>query len=175
MDYEFILKFKIFEQDTPIDDAVERLGAVGCNDALVGIGVPGRIALSFTRSAESAQVAVLDALAEVKRALPSAQLIEAGPDWVGLTDVAEVVGVSRQNIRKLMVTHPASFPAAVHEGSASIWHLAPVLQWLQPRGPYPIAPSLMEVALTAMQINIAKEAECLLPELHQELRNLVAA
>jgi predicted DNA-binding transcriptional regulator AlpA len=175
MDYEFTLKFKISEQDHLVDDAVERLGVAGCDDALVGIGVPGRIALSFTRSAESAQTAILSALVEIKRALPSAQLIEAGPDWVGLTDVAEIVGVSRQNIRKLMVTHPASFPPPVHDGNASIWHLALVLQWLQPRGPYPITQSLLDVAHAAMQINIVKEAELLSPEVYQELRTLVVS
>jgi hypothetical protein len=30
---------------------------------------------------------------------------------VGLTDVAEIVGVSRQNMRKSMLAHPGSFPA----------------------------------------------------------------
>ena len=174
MEYEFTLKFICSEQDGLVDDAVEKLGAAGCNDALAGIGVPGRIALSFAHSAESAQTAILSALADVKHALPFAQLIEVSPDWVGLSDVAEVVGVSRQNIRKLIVTHPTSFPPPVHAGSTPIWHLALVLQWLQPRHQYPIAQSLLEVAHTAMQINIAKEAELLSPELRQALRVWIA-
>jgi hypothetical protein len=38
---------------------------------------------------------------------PGAELVEASPDFVGLTDVADLVGCSRQNIRKLMLTHSA--------------------------------------------------------------------
>ena len=62
-------------------------------------------------------------------------MIEVAPDLVGLTDVADIVGVSRQNMRKLMLAHPGSFPAPVHEGSASIWHLR-TLAWLQAKGSY---------------------------------------
>ena len=174
MEYDFTLKFKLSDTDCDINDVVERLGAAGCDDALVGIGTTGRIALNFTRHAESAQAAMLSALSDVKRAIPLAKLIEAGPDFVGLTDVAEVIGVSRQNIRKLMVTNAATFPPAVHDGSASIWHLALVLQWLQPRGSYQIGQGILDVARTAMQVNIAKEAELLSPKLRQEMRELVA-
>ncbi len=70
----------------------------GCDDALVGVGQPGRIALDFTREARSASEAVLSAIKDVQRAIPGARLIEAGPDYVGLTEVAEMVGVTRQNI-----------------------------------------------------------------------------
>lgn len=69
-------------------------------------------------------------------ALASTKLIEVASDLVGLTDVADIVGVSRQNMRKVMLAHPESFPAPAHEGSASLWHLADVLDWLQPRGSY---------------------------------------
>lgn len=174
MEYDFTLKFKLSDADANTDDVIERLGAAGCDDALVGTGSPGRVALNFTREAESAQAAVLSALSDVKQAIPLAQLIEVGPDFVGLTDVADMVGVSRQNIRKLMVSHAATFPPAIHDGSTSIWHLALVLQWLQSRGPYQIAQSLIEVAGTAMQVNIAKEAEQLSPRFRQEMRQLVA-
>jgi len=78
-------------------------------------------------------------VADVRSAVPSARLIEVAPDLVGLTDVAEIVGVSRQNICKLMLAHPGSFPAPVHEGSASIWHLADVLAWLQAKGGYSLS------------------------------------
>ena len=96
MEYEFVLKFKLDDADSADDDVVERLGAAGCDDATVGIGLPGRIALSFTREASSAKQAILSALEDVKRAIPSAELIEVSPDLAGLTDIAELVGVSRQ-------------------------------------------------------------------------------
>src|SRR5438270_9101481 len=134
MEYVFALKFQLSEEDCDHDDLVERLGASGCEDALVGVGQPGRIALDFTREAECAEAALVSALADVKRAIASAKLIEAAPDFVGLTDVADFVGVSRQNMRKLMVNYPTSFPPPVHEGSAAVWHLAEVLSWLKAKG-----------------------------------------
>ena len=176
MEYNFTLKYQLAEQDGNHDALVERLGAAGCDDALVGIGQPGRLALEFIREAESAEAALLSALADVKRAMPSAKLIEAAPDFVGLTDVADVVGVSRQNMRKLMVSHPASFPTPIHEGSASIWHLAEVMSWLEARGTYSVDAPTLEVARSAMQINLAKEVEVrqLQPKVLKVLRGLVA-
>lgn len=157
MEYTFTLKYQLTDDDRDMDALVERLGEAGCDDALIGIGRPGRLALEFTREAADGDEAVRSALADVCRAAPSARLIEVAPDLVGLTDVAEIVGVSRQNMRKLMLAHPASFPTPVHEGSASIWHLADVLAWLQGRGGYRLAVNVQEVAQVAMRINVAKE------------------
>lgn len=157
MEYAFELKVSLSGTDCDANEIVDRLGAAGCDGALVGVGSPGRISLSFVREAESAEAAVLSALADVNRLVPSARLIEVGPDFVGLTDVAELIGMSRQNIRKLMLTHATTFPPPVHVGSASIWHLALVLQWLQGKGQYRIPPGVLEVARVAMSLNIAKE------------------
>lgn len=157
MEYIFTLKYQLADSERDGNALVERLGEAGCDDALVGIGQPGRLALEFTREAESADAAVRSALADVRRAVPEARLIEVAPDLVGLTDVAELVGVSRQNMRKLMLSHSGSFPVPVHEGSASIWHLADVLAWLQARGSYSLAMEVLEVARVALQVNVAKE------------------
>jgi predicted DNA-binding transcriptional regulator AlpA len=105
--------------------------------------------------------------------VPSASLIEVAPDLVGLTDVADIVGVSRQNMRKLMLAHPGSFPAPVHEGSASIWHLADVLAWLQARGSYSLAKDVLDVARVALQVNVAKEGQRLRSSASKALRALV--
>jgi hypothetical protein len=67
-----------------------------------------------------------------------------------------------------------SFPTPVHEGSAALWHLAPVLQWLENRGAYRVERALLEVAHIAMQINLAKEANCLETPVRTEVRMLVA-
>ena len=174
MEYEFELKFKLAANDADADELVERLGEAGCKDAVIGTGQPGRIALNFTREAVSAQRAIVSALKDVKRAIPGATLIEVSPDFAGLTDVAQCVGVTRQNMRKLMLTHAESFPAPVHEGSAAIWHLSPVLQWLKNRCGYPIEQALLDVAHIAMQINLAKEAGRLEGPMRREVRALVA-
>lgn len=173
MEFIFTLKYQLAGEDRDPDALVEDLGGAGCDDALVGIGQPGRLALEFTRDATDAETAVRSALADVRRALPSARLIEVAPDLVGLTDVADIVGMSRQNMRKLMLTHRDSFPAPVHEGSASIWHLADVLAWLQASGSYSIAGEVLDVARVALQVNLAKEGRRLPRATSKELEALV--
>lgn len=173
MEYIFTLKYQLSVEDSDLDDIVERLGSAGCDDALVGVGQPGRIALEFTREAESAEAALVSALSDVKRAIPSARLIEAAPDFVGLTDAADVVGVSRQNMRKLMVNYPTSFPPPVHEGSTAVWHLADLLAWLQAKGGYDVDRSTADVAAAAMQINLAKAANQITRRVQREVRELV--
>ena len=158
MEYVFTLKYQLADSDSDLDALVGHLGTAGCDDALVGVGQPGRLALEFSREAGSAAEAVHSALVDVKKAIPSARLIEASPDLVGLTDVADVVGVSRQAMRKLMLTHRATFPMPVHEGSASIWHLVEVLDWLMTRGGYQIDVGVLDIAKVALEVNIAKEA-----------------
>ena len=174
MEFEFTLKFTFAAGSSQdMDQLVERLGAAGCNDALIGIGQAGRIALDFTREAESAKQAIFSALEEVRGAIPTAKLLEAAPDFVGLTDVAELIGVTRQNMRKLSITHKDTFPIAMHEGSAALWHLSPILQWLKERA-YPVKQSLLDVAYIAMQINLTKEASQIEHDVQTELLEFVA-
>lgn len=174
MEYTFTLKYQLAENDSDADALVERLGEAGCDDALVGIGQPGRMALEFTREAESAQAAVRSALADVRRAVPLAKLVEAVPDFVGLTDVAEMIGVSRQAMRKLMLSHAATFPAPVHEGSAAIWHLAEVLGWLEVKGGYALEPTMLETARATLEANLTKEVYRLPVTSARELKLLIA-
>ncbi|CRI58775.1 AlpA family transcriptional regulator [Pseudomonas sp. CCOS 191] len=158
MEYEFTLKYQLTE-DMDVDALIERLGKAGCDDAVVGSGQPGRLALAFAREGGTAREALHSALADVRQVLPDARLIEASPDLVGLTDVAELVGVSRQNMRKLMLTHHRSFPAPVHDGTLSLWHLADILSWMQARGTHAVAQAVHELAIVAMQVNVARAQE----------------
>lgn len=157
-EYEFTLSFRL--KDLAEDPArhVEALGAAGCTDAVVGIGQAGRIALQFTRAARSAQAAVASALREVRRAIPGAALVEASPDYVGATDIAALAGFSRQNMRKLVDNNPATFPAAVHDGSPALWHLAEALAWLRDHHGFEIDARLLDVSRATMRLNVAKEA-----------------
>ncbi len=95
MEFTFTLKYQLTTSDTDIDALIEQLVEEGCDDALVGFGQSGRIGLEFVREASNAREAVGSALADVRRAVPDAKLIEATPDLVGLTDVAELMGASR--------------------------------------------------------------------------------
>lgn len=95
MEFTFTLKYQLTASNADIDALIEQLVEEGCDDALAGVGQSGRIGLEFVREASNAREAVESALADVRRAVPDAKLIGATPDPVGLTNVAEVMGVSR--------------------------------------------------------------------------------
>ena len=173
-EFEFTLKFSLTSGPLEPDAYIERLGECGCDDALLGVGKSGRIALLFNRASENALNAVLSAIKDVKHAIPDAQFIEATPDLVGLTDIAEILGYSRQNIRKLMLKNRTSFPAPVHEGKAALWHLSSVLTWLLQENRYSVDEALLHIAKANMQLNIAKEAAKLDPSLQAEVILAVA-
>lgn len=176
-EYEFTLKFAIKASATEIDTIVERLGAEGCTDALVGLGQPGLIGLEFTREAPSAIAAVTSAITDVRRAIPDALLVEAAPDLVGLTDIAALLGYSRQNVRKIVVKALSEFPPPVHEGSPSMWHLFPVLRWFKQKGAEPISQGMLDIAFVNRQVNLAKEMQAMEPvepSVQRHMRKLFA-
>lgn len=151
-DYTFLLKYRL-PPGLDGDAAVEELGAQGCTDALAGIGIAGRLALEFERNGDSAYGAISGSIRDVRDALPSAELIEVGPDLVGLTEIAELMGTSRQNMRKLLLGAGGS-PVPAHDGSTTLWHLVEVMDWLVAAKGYPADPKLRETALAARRINL---------------------
>lgn len=154
-DYDFTLSFALpTDRDDP-EQYVEPLGDAGCTDALLGIGCRGQIGLMFTREAATAEEAVLSAIRDVMGAIQGARLVEATPDLVGLSDVAELLGVSRQNVRKLVVDSEQAEPPAVHEGNPTLWHLADVLRWLRVEKGYRVDDRLMAIAEVTRQVNLA--------------------
>lgn len=173
-DYDFILKFDLPDPNADPEQFVDSLYEAGCDDASVGIGQHGRIALNFIRQGESAFNAIASAIVDVKKAIPGARLIEATPDLVGLTDIAEIVGCSRQNIRKLAVAYKSEFPAPIHEGSAGLWHLSKVLRWLKVEKNYEIEESLIEVSSANMQVNLASRMRDIDPAIQRNLRSIMA-
>lgn len=165
MEYIFTLKYQLVEQKGASDALIDKLAEAGCDDALIGLGIPGRIALEFIRDAPSAQQAMESALKQINTVLPNARLFEVSPDYVGLTDVADLIGVTRQNMRKLMLTHHLSFPAPIHEGAATIWHLADVLTWLRNKGGYSVPEDIQETAVAALSLNLSKEMKLHYPQI----------
>jgi hypothetical protein len=77
------------------------------------------------------------------------------PDLVGLSDVAALLRVTRQNARKLVVDCEALAPPPVHEGRPTLWRLAKLLDWLRSEKGYAVSEELIELAEVAMQINLA--------------------
>jgi hypothetical protein len=171
--YDFTLNFALPQQDVDPGVYVEQLFADGCDDALIGIGQHGRLALDFTREAPSASEAIIGALADVQRVVPGAKLIEASPDFVGLTDIANILGFTRQNMRKLFVKSGPKFPLPVHEGKPAIWHLATVLDWFTKETKRDLDGSLLEVSRVNMQCNLVKETAGLDDGVSDQLKALV--
>lgn len=157
IEYEFTLKFSLPDTGEDADKYIDALAAAGCDDALIGVGQRGRIALDFTRTARSAFEAISTAFRDVRRAIPKSALVEASPDFVGLTDVADLVGFTRQNMRKLVIANLSTFPVAVHEGKPAIWHLSPILTWLVEKQNRNVDAALLDVAKANMTLNITKE------------------
>ena len=163
MEYEFSLKFKLPASQSKTDEVIELLGAQNCTDAMVGLGQPGYLGLDFIRESASAKEAVLSAIKDVQTAISDIELVEASPDYVGLSDVAEIVGQTRQNLRKIMIGHHQQFPAPVHSGNPSLWHLAEVLDFLKSRQVLASA-TVYEVAQATMQINLACQQPLIDPD-----------
>lgn len=172
--FEFTLKFTLPEGEPNAECYIEKLAMVGCDDALIGIDQPGRIALQFTRAANDASSAILSAIHDIKKAIPDAQLTEATPDLVGITDIAELLGFSRQNMRKLILNNSHNFPIPVHEGKSSIWHLAKVLKWFTEERQRPVDPTLLDTAYTTMQVNLTRERENIDPALQSRMAALIS-
>ena len=97
-------------------------------------------------------------------------LLSRGVSTAGdLSDIADVLGFSRQNMRKLMINNRASFPLPIHEGKAAIWHLSNVLSWCREGNRYQVNEFLQDVAKANMQLNITKEIENIDPLMNSKI------
>ncbi|MDZ4729934.1 MAG: DNA-binding protein [Xanthomonadales bacterium] len=152
--YDFTLKFRLKNPEESAEKYARVLAENGCDDALVGIGKLGRVSLNFTREATSAFAAITSAIKDVKKSIPGVLLVEATPDFVGITDIADIYGSSRQYIRQVVFNQAVSFPEPVHEGNPSLWHLADVLNWITTHEPKRLDRELLEISQLNMQINL---------------------
>ncbi len=73
-EYDFTLKFNLEDSLADPDDLIERLYAGGCDDALIGVGNKGYVALNFIREASSAYEAISSAINDVKRVVSGVTL-----------------------------------------------------------------------------------------------------
>jgi hypothetical protein len=155
-EYDFTHKYRLSEASADAEEYLEALAEAGCDDTVVGIGQNGRISLNFIREASSALEAITSAIADVQKAIPDAKLVEATPDFVGVTDIADLFSVSRQYIRQLIQSRGVSFPEPVHEGKPSLWHLMDILVWFRENQARNIEAEIYEVAKINMQLNVFK-------------------
>ena len=165
-EYEFTLTFTLPGTQ---DDPEQHLGALfeaGCDDAIVGTGTPGTIALEFNRDANSATNAIESAIRDVTKAIPGVSLVEAKPDLVGLTDVAEILDCSRQNIRKYAVGYP-NFPRPVVSWKFQLWHLWELAKFDK----FSIPETIIEISKVAWKLNLDLQNRKYKAELEDNDRN----
>lgn len=174
-EYEFTLKFELPDHNTDPEIFIDKLYESGCDDALIGIGKKGYLALEFTRESSSAYEAMSSAIKDVRKVIPQANIVEASPDFVGVTDVANLLGCTRQNIQKLISKGNSQCPPAVYGGAQSIWHLAELLTWLAKYKEYSIKESLIETARTTMNLNLAKQSQTLDPDMQENFKILITS
>jgi len=156
--YEFTLSFELPNPSTDPSTLLDALYEAGCDDATPGVGRPGMLALEFTREAPSADAAVKSAIKHVHRAVPRAKLVAIAPDLVSVSEIAELTGVTRQNIHKYVAgeihTLTVPFPPAVYTGTPSLWRLSDVAPWLTKHTKLRIDKSLLELAFVTSRLNL---------------------
>ncbi|MEO1446514.1 MAG: hypothetical protein AAFV46_09805, partial [Cyanobacteria bacterium J06635_11] len=92
----------------------------------------------------------------------------------GFTDIAETVGCSRQNIRKLFLATSSSCPhPSYSHGNPALWHLADVLLWLQQNKGYSIHPAFIDIATITKSLNTLINWRQLTPEQRQQAEAIV--
>ncbi len=85
-EYEFTLKFTLDNISSNAEDYISNLEKEGCDDATIGIGKNGCIALLFNREANDARQAVISAINNVLKAIPNAKIIDdATLDSIGIS------------------------------------------------------------------------------------------
>ena len=97
-EHDFTLTFNLEDPQADPGDFIEKLYEGGCDDALIGVGNKGYVALNFIREASSRKEAICSAINDVKKVIPSATLIEEPSDFVCLSDAAQIRECTQQNI-----------------------------------------------------------------------------
>lgn len=171
-EYEFVLRFQLPESEAQAEQYLDVLYEAGCDDATIGVGLPGYIGLDFCREADSAEQAVISAVNDVKRAIPDAKLTEVTPDLLNITEIADLISstlqkVSRQAMRKYAFGQIAKmksrFPAAAIMSSSPLWHVDEVVFWLieNNKADKVKAQRLIEISKTARALNVRLQAQAI--------------
>lgn len=133
--YNFTLTLSGVTSDTPgLEDA---LFTAGCDDALVCF-YGTAVYLEFDRESETLVQAVLTAVRDIEFAGINARVESVDSTLVGLSDIAELTGLTRQAVALLKDGARGSrkFPGPVQrvKGNSPLWHWSAVVDWLVQEG-----------------------------------------
>ena len=154
MIFEFTITFAIPEKKWDIDDISDKIFASGFNDALVLMGIRGIIGLDVFRESPAAEKAIETAFDDVTKVFPDAVFLDVKPDLVSISDIATLVGQSRQNLRKLV-----EFPPPTITGPKPYWHLYQVIKWYEKRRMIPFSKNTIETSKAAWIFNLHLEKQ----------------
>ncbi|MCS2162664.1 DNA-binding protein [Scandinavium sp. H11S7] len=136
----------------------DRLFTAGCNDALVCF-YGTAVYLEFDRDAQSLAQAVLCAVNDIESAGIGARVESVDSTLVGLSDIAELTGLTRQAIALLKDGARGSrqFPGPVQrvKGNSPLWHWRTVVDWLASEGRIPPDSPLITNAHILDSMNLA--------------------
>lgn len=77
MTYHFTLIYRLPDLNTTGDDVIEKFGAAGKTDVLIGTGRDGIVAFEYSRQGRDAEAVVMEAMADIEEIIPRATLIES--------------------------------------------------------------------------------------------------
>lgn len=130
----------------------------GCDDALVCF-YGTAVYLEFDREADTLTQAVLTAIQNIEPAGIRARVESVDSTLVGLSDIAELTGLTRQAVALLKEGARGSrqFPGPVQrvKGNSPLWHWRTVVDWLASEGRIPADSPLITHAHVLDSINLA--------------------
>ncbi|WP_275076418.1 helix-turn-helix transcriptional regulator [Providencia rettgeri] len=135
----------------------DALFAAGCDDALVCY-YGKSVYLEFDREASSLDAAIEAAIADIESAEIPMQVASVDSTLVGLSDIAELAGLTRQAVALLKdgTRGKGNFPAPVQRlsGNSPLWDWARIATWLKDNNRLGHAPELCEKARTLCKWNL---------------------
>lgn len=97
------------------------------------------------------------AVENIRRALPRSVLQYVGPDELQLDQIAAMLSLPSACLRELQRENPETFPRPL-AGASDCFHLAHVLSWVRAAGGIEVDDDLLDMALTALNTNMALHA-----------------
>ena len=153
--YQFELVFALLPNEDG-EAYTDALFEAGCGDAGVGVGKLGSIALMFDREAKSAHEAVESAIANVLTAIPHARLERTDKYLMNLSEIAELVGTTKQNLSKYAngkSTYEAFPSPRIVSRSGTFWYFTEVASWFEKNKLLQIEPPQVELSRELYRCN----------------------
>lgn len=153
--FNFILTLSGVTSETiGIEDA---LYIAGCDDALICF-YGKSVYLEFDREGPTLDLAIKSAITDIERASVGAKVESVDSALVGLSDIAELTGLTRQAIALLKdgARGDGDFPCPVQrlKGASPLWDWACVAKWLKDNNRLNQYPELYEQAKTLCKWNL---------------------